>query len=170
MPYSTRRFYAQSTVVNSRLAIGTCVCLLSGCNHIHFRISQIERRIQVSVYDGSAVRTFEYSVRQFQICFQISAAMACFARRIPCIYNSQFDAVCIAFRTELRSEFVELLVCYCFRKMPVPHHAFHIQILNGDIGRLGFRDVTDTLIQIICPDVIQPLMKSLYLQLLLFYI
>ena len=146
MPYSTRRFYAQSTVVNSRLAIGTCVCLLSGCNHIHFRISQIERRIQVSVYDCFAVRTFEYSVRQFQICFQISAAMACFARRIPCIYNSQFDAVSFAFRTEFRPELIEFLVRYCFRKMPVFHHAFHIQILNGDIGRLGFRDVIYALV------------------------
>ena len=54
--------------------------------------------------------------------------------------------------------------------MPVFHHPGYIQILNRYMRWLGFRNLRYRLIDIICTNIFQTLMKLLYFKLLFTYI
>ena len=83
--------------------------------------------------------------------------------RIPAVCYSQFDSFFCTFSLQSCAELIEFLRCCCFRKMPVLHHTFYIQIFNRNKGWLGFHNPCNCFLNIIGADIVNPLIKPLYL-------
>ena len=137
---------------------------------IFFCISQIKRSIEISIFLISTFRTSIYTVFKFQTFMNMSAAMASLGTWIEYINNTKFYTNNFSFSLQLDQQMIKSLCRYRFCQMLVLHHSLYIQIFHCNKAWFLLYYFMDDFIFIILTDLLNALMKFLYLQLLLFYV
>ena len=100
----------------------------------------------------------------------MSATMASLRTWIEYINNTKFYANNFGFSLQLDQQIIKSLCSYCFCQMLVLHHSLYIQIFHCNKAWFLLYDFMDDFVFIILTDMLNALMKFLYLQLLLFYV
>ena len=100
----------------------------------------------------------------------MSANMAGFRTWIKSVNHVHFYAYDFCFMFQLGQQAIKPLRCHSFCQMPVLHHAFDIQIFHSNKAWFLLYYFMDDFVFIILTDLLNALMKFLYLQLLLFYV
>ena len=75
--------------------------------------------------------------------------------RIEAVGQNNLDSISLGLIAQLLSEGIEFLCGNLFGKILIPHHAFHVEVLDDDERRLGFHDRVRCLMDVIVADVRQ---------------
>ena len=114
---------------------------------IVFRIAQIQRCVQVSVFCVTACGTNIDAVFEFQAFMHMPAGVAGLGTRVEAVRDAEFnpDDLCLA--PQLLAEGIE---------------AGHVEVFHRDEAWFLLHQCVDDLILVIAAEIRQPLMQSLY--------
>nr|WP_245739845.1 hypothetical protein [Thermoflavimicrobium dichotomicum] len=129
-----------------------------------FGLHEVNRCIEVTVDFIAAEFTVEDPLRQRKILLRITTARTHLAGWIEGVCFPELNSILPASVQELLFETVKPLIGSCSTPMPVSHHAFDMELFNGDIGWPGFHQHAHHPSMISIPHAFQPCTEFLHPQ------
>lgn len=125
-------------------------------------VAQVQCGVDVPVVACAAFGAIPCAHAQCQVCVPVSAVVTELAGGVPSGYLSQCDTVFAAGVSDQFEEGRQSLFLQCGREVPVLHHAFHVQVFDGQRAWLSPRYLVAHLPHVFGSDVRQPLLDTAF--------